>query len=76
MWRRKSYCTHDFRGTEVRDPAEQFLDELKENHRVRDAVFLVDGMGYLTALSRTDLDGELNYTDRSIVEKLFQTYTM
>ena len=59
-----------------RDPAEQFLDELKEKHRVGDAEFLVDGMGYLTALARTDLSGELNYTDRNIVEKLFQTYTM
>ena len=59
-----------------RDPAEQFLDDLKENHRVSDAEFLVDGMGYLTALARTDLSGELNYTDRNIVEKLFQTYTM
>jgi putative transposase len=59
-----------------RDPAEEFLDELKEKHRVSDAEFLVDGMGYLTALARTDLSGELNYTDRNIVEKLFQTYTM
>jgi putative transposase len=59
-----------------RDPAEQFLDELKEKHRVSDAEFLVDGMGYLTALARTDLNGRLDYTDRNIVEKLFQTYTM
>jgi len=59
-----------------RDPAEQFLAELKEKHRVSDAEFLVDGMGYLTALARTDLGGELNYTDRNIVEKFFQIYTM
>ena len=59
-----------------RDPAEQFLKELKEKHRVSDAEFLVDGMGYLTALARTDLSGDLNYTERNIVEKLFQTYTM
>ena len=59
-----------------RDPAEQSLKELKENHRVSDAEFLVDGMGYLTALARTDLNGHLDYTDRNIVEKLFQTYTM
>ena len=59
-----------------RDPAEEFLDELKEKHRVSDAEFLVDGMGYLTALARTDLSDELNYTDRNIVEKLFQTDTM
>jgi len=59
-----------------RDPAEQFSRELKEKHRVSDAEFLVDGMGYLTALARTDLGGELNYTDRNIVEKLFQTLSM
>jgi len=37
--------------------------------------FLVDGMGYLTALARTGLAGDLNYSDRT-VEKLFQTFTM
>ena len=59
-----------------RDPAERFLNELKEKHRVSDAEFLVDGMGYLTALARTHLTGHLDYTDRNIVEKLFQTYTL
>lgn len=59
-----------------RDPAETFLDELKEKHRVADAAFLVDGMGYLTALARTDLNGQLDYSERNIVEKLFQTYIM
>ena len=33
-------------------------------------------MGYLTALVKTELLGDLNYSERSIVEKLFQTYTM
>ena len=61
------------RGTE---PATTFLRELKEEHRVGDAEFLVDGMGYLTALAKTDLLGDLNYSERNIVEKLFQTYTM
>ena len=61
------------RGT---DPATKFLRELKEEHRVSDAEFLVDGMGYLTALAKTDLLGNLNYSERNIVEKLFQTYTM
>ena len=61
------------RGTE---PATTFLRELKEEHRIGDAEFLVDGMGYLTALAKTDLLGDLNYTDRNIVKKLFQTYTM
>ena len=58
------------------EPAATFLRELKEEHRVADAEFLVDGMGYLTALARTDLTGDLNYSERNIVEKLFQTYTM
>ena len=61
------------RGT---DPATTFLRELKEEHRVSDAEFLVDSMGYLTALAKTGLLGGLNYSDRNIVEKLFQTYTM
>ena len=43
------------RGT---DPATTFLRELKEEHCVSDAEFLVDGMGYLTALARTDLLGD------------------
>jgi len=33
-------------------------------------------MRYLTALARTNLSGDLNYSDRNIVEKLFQTFTM
>jgi putative transposase len=61
------------RGTK---PATRFLRELKTRHNVEDAEFLVDGMGYLTALARTDLDGDLNYSDRNIVEKLFQTVSM
>ena len=61
------------RGTE---PATTFLRELKEEYRIGDAELLVDGMGYLTALAKTDLLGDLNYTDRNIVEKLFRTYTM
>ena len=59
------------RGTK---PATRFLRELKDRHNVEDAEFLVDGMGYLTALARTDLSGHLNYTDRNIVEKLFEPF--
>lgn len=58
------------------DPATTFLHELKEKHRVAEAVFLVDGIGYFTPLDKTDLTGNLNYSDRDIVERLFQTYTM
>ena len=61
------------RGT---DPATTFLRELKEEHSVSDTEFLVDGMGYLTALAKPELTGHLDYTDRNIVEKLFQTYTI
>ena len=61
------------RGTE---PATTFLRELKKEHRVADAEFFVDGMGYLTAFAKTDLTGDLNYSERNLVEKLFQTYTM
>ena len=57
-----------------RDPAEQFLDALNENHRVSDAEFFADGTGHLTALARTNLDGDLSYTDRNIVENFFHTY--
>jgi putative transposase len=63
----------EHRGT---DPATSFLRELKEKHRVGDAEFLVDGMGYLTALAKADLSGHLDYSDRNIVEKLFQTFTV
>ena len=41
-----------------------------------DVEFLIDGMDYLTAPAKTDLLGDLNYSERNIVKKLFQTYTM
>jgi len=49
---------------------------LKKQHRVSDAEFLVDGIGYFTALAWTDLSGDLNYSNRNIVENLLQTFTM
>ena len=48
-----------------------FLRERKEEHRVSDAVFFVDSMGYLVALAKTDRLGDLNYSERNIIEKLF-----
>ena len=42
----------------------------------RDVRRTIRGEGRLSHLARTNLSGELNYTDRNIVEKLFQTYTM
>lgn len=56
--------------------ATTFFRELKEEFRVRGAEFLVDGGGYLTAVARTDLLGQPDYSDHDIGETLFQTYTM
>ena len=62
-----------WRGTR---PASAFLSELKERHDLSETEFLVDGMGYLTALAQTDLGGRLDYVTRNLIEKWFQTLTM
>jgi len=61
------------RGT---DPAAAFLHRLTEKHDVADTEFLVDGGGYLTALFRHELSGQLNYRERNHIEKWFQTVSM
>jgi transposase-like protein len=61
------------RGT---DPAAAFLHRLTEKHDLSETEFLVDAMGYLTALFRLDLSGHLDYRDRNHIEKWFQTLTM
>ena len=58
------------------DPAAAFSHRLTEKHDVADAEFLVDGVGYLTALARQELSGQLNYTEWNHIEKWFQTVTM
>jgi len=58
------------------DPAAAFFHRLSEKHNVADTVFLVDTGGYLTALSRHDLSGRLDYRIRNHIEKWFQTVTM
>jgi len=47
-------------------------------HRGRDPAeeFLVDGVGYFTAVALTDLRGGLNYADHNTAETLFRTYLM
>ncbi len=45
------------RGT---DPAAAFLHRVSEKHGPGETVFLVDGFGYLTGLSRLDLSGRLD----------------
>ncbi|MDG5761551.1 IS6 family transposase [Natronococcus sp. A-GB1] len=61
------------RGT---DPAAAFLHQLTENHELDGTVFLVDGYGYLTALSQLGLSGQLDYVDRNRIEKWFHTLKM
>ena len=61
------------RGT---DPAAAFLHGLAQKHDCSETVFLVDGGGYLTALSRLGLSGQLEYVDRNHIEKWFQTLKM
>ena len=61
------------RGT---DPAAAFLHRLTEKHDVSDTQFLVDGGGYLTALFRHDLSGQLDSQERNHIEKWFQTVSM
>jgi len=61
------------RGT---DPAAAFLHRLTENHDLADTELLVDASGYLTALARHELSGQLNYRTRNHIKKWFQTVTM
>jgi putative transposase len=60
----------DLFGTHGTDPAAAFLQGLSE------AVFLVDGFGYQTALCRLGLSGRRGYTDQNLIEKWFQTLKM
>jgi putative transposase len=55
------------------DSAAAFLSGLAEKHDLSDAVFLVDGYGYRTALFRIGLSGRLDYTERNLIEKWFHT---
>ncbi len=55
------------------DQAASFLSGLVEKHDLSDAVFLVDGYGYRTALFRIGLSGHLDYTERNLIEKWFHT---
>ncbi|WP_121743160.1 IS6 family transposase [Natronorubrum halophilum] len=61
------------RGTDL---AAAFLHRLTEKHDLSDTVFLVDGYGYLTALSRLWLGGQLDYAERNLLEKWFHTFKM
>jgi putative transposase len=58
------------------DPAAAFLHGVCEKHDCSDAVFLADAFGYRTAFSRLGLNGQVDYTDRNLIEKWFQTFKM
>jgi transposase-like protein len=58
------------------DPAAAFLESLAEPHDLDDTEFLVDGMGYLSALARHCLSGQFDYNDRNHIERWFQTVPM
>ncbi|PGF17442.1 IS6 family transposase [Natrinema sp. CBA1119] len=60
-------------GRHGTDPAATFLHQLKEKHDLSEATFLVDQFGYRTALSRLGLSGQVNYTERNLIEKWFHT---
>ncbi len=53
------------------DPATAFLQKLREKHELSEAEFLVDQFGYRTALARVGLSGQVNYTDRNLIESSF-----
>ena len=61
----------DLFGSHGTDPAAAFLHGLSEKHDLSEAVFLVDGFGYQTALARLGLSGRRDYTDRNLIEKWF-----
>jgi putative transposase len=63
-------------GRHDTDPAAAFLSGLDEKHHLSDTVFLVDRFGYRTALSRLGLSGQVDYTDRNLIEKWFHTLKM
>jgi putative transposase len=63
-------------GRHGTDPAAAFLSGLDEKHDLSDTVILVDQFGYRTAPSRLGLSGQVDYTDRNLIETWFHTLTM
>lgn len=61
-------------GQQGTDPAAAFLYRLTEKHDLSETAFLVDSYDYLTSLSRLGLSGQLDYVERYLIEKWFQTF--
>ncbi|WP_306061839.1 IS6 family transposase [Natronococcus wangiae] len=55
------------------DSAAAFLYGLREKHDLSAAEFLINQFSYRTALARLGLNGQVNYTDRYLIEKWFHT---
>lgn len=58
------------------DLAAAFLYRLTDKHTVEEAVFVVDGYGYSTALARLGLSGQRGLTDRTHLARWFQTFRL
>ena len=54
----------------------QRSSRLTEKHDLSEAMFLVDGHGYQTALVRLGLRGQRDYVERNLIEKWFHTLKM
>jgi putative transposase len=62
----------DLFGTHGTNPTAAFLHGLSEKHNFSEAVFLVDGFGYQTALARLRLSGQRDHTDRNRSKRGFR----
>ena len=73
----QNYCLASI-SSNGEEPIQQlsFFQQLAGKHDLSDAEFLVDGYGYLTALFRVGLSDHLDYIDRKLIEKWFQTLKM
>ena len=58
------------------DPAAAFLRALTEKHDCSAAVFSAGAFDYRTAFARLGLNGWVDYSERNLIEKWFQTLEM
>ncbi len=66
----------EFFGRRGTDPAAAFLQRLTEKQHLECEMFLIDGCGYLTATSRSELCGSLHNIKRYLIGKGFSTLKM
>ncbi len=58
------------------DPTAAFRHRVCEKHEYSETVFLASAFNYRTAFSRLGLNGQVNYTERNLIEKWFHTLKM